>query len=147
MGPSATWSALKSYWPIPLWALGFQLLSLAFAISLKAAGVIPAAFVPSFCFNNVTSLPLLLIESLSASGSLDGLAVGGESASKLLAKGRVYLLCVIEDALLRLRRSIPDDRSAHTQHQRPRLQHLALRFRTRPDVAVILPRVQLLAVD
>jgi predicted permease len=94
MGPSATWSALKSYWPIPVWALGFQLLSLALALALKTAGIVPAAFVPSFCFNNVTSLPLLLIESLSASGSLDGLAVGDESASALLKKGRVYFLCV-----------------------------------------------------
>lgn len=94
MGGSATWSSLKSYWPIPVWALAFQLLSLSFALGLKATSVIPAAFVPSFVFNNVTSLPLLLIESLSASGSLDGLAVDHESASKLLKHGRVLFLCV-----------------------------------------------------
>lgn len=86
--------SLGTVWPIPVWAISSQLLSLAFALTLKVCKIIPSPFVPSFVFNNVTSLPLLLIESLSATGSLDGLLKGSETAEQLLKRGRVLLLFV-----------------------------------------------------
>lgn len=43
-------------------------------------------------FNNVTSLPLLLLSSLGDNGTLDPLVGKGESLSKVLDRGKVYLL-------------------------------------------------------
>lgn len=91
--------SLAIVWPIPVWAISFQLLSLAFALTLKVCKIIPSPFVPSFVFNNVTSLPLLLIESLSAAGSLDGLLKGSETAEQLLKRARVLLLFVLSPFL------------------------------------------------
>lgn len=43
-------------------------------------------------FNNVTSLPLLLLESLGDTGTLKPLLGKGEDMDDLLSKGKVYLL-------------------------------------------------------
>jgi len=51
----------------------------------------PQWILPCMVFNNATSLPLLLLQSLGKSGTLDPLAKGG-SVDALLSRGNVYLL-------------------------------------------------------
>jgi len=52
----------------------------------------PQYYVPMFIFNNVTSLPLLLISALAATGGLDPLVTGDRTLESTLKIGRVYIL-------------------------------------------------------
>jgi ABC-type microcin C transport system permease subunit YejE len=72
---------------VPL-SLFFQLLSLTFALTLSGLNIIPRHFVGAFVFNNVTSLPLLLLSSLGSTSALDSLGKGEE----VLKRGEVYFL-------------------------------------------------------
>ncbi|KAL9107996.1 MAG: hypothetical protein Q9227_007211 [Pyrenula ochraceoflavens] len=48
---------------------------------------------PAICFNNTTSLPLLLLESLSSTGILERLTLGpSDTSSEALARAKSYLL-------------------------------------------------------
>ncbi|KAJ7505388.1 auxin efflux carrier [Mycena galericulata] len=91
IGPLATVSNLKNYWPIIPLSIFFQLISLAVALASRLAGM-PQHYVPMFIFNNVTSLPLLLINALAATGGLDPLITPGKTLDSVLKTGRVYIL-------------------------------------------------------
>lgn len=54
---------------------------------------LPSWVTPALCFNNTTSLPLLLIESLETTGILDKLIMGdSDSSSAALLRAKSYLL-------------------------------------------------------
>ncbi|KAF7365285.1 Dual specificity kinase 1 [Mycena venus] len=91
IGPLTTASNLRNYWPIIPLSLFFQ--GVAFAVaSLSAMAGMPQHYVPMFIFNNVTSLPLLLINALAATGGLDPLVTGGRTLESALKIGRLYIL-------------------------------------------------------
>lgn len=48
--------------------------------------------VPIFVFNNVTSLPLLLITALASTGALNELIPEGQLLAEVVSRGRVYIL-------------------------------------------------------
>jgi auxin efflux carrier family protein len=57
---------------------------------------LPQWVTPAICFNNTTSLPLLLIQALDATGILSTLVVDGESASEAIKRATSYfLVCAI----------------------------------------------------
>ncbi|KAI5478185.1 hypothetical protein MNV49_005352 [Pseudohyphozyma bogoriensis] len=91
IGPLATWENLKSYWPIIPASLIFQLISFVVGEGSHWLGM-PQHYVPMFIFSNVTSLPLLLVDALGATGSLDILVPHGEVLADVLKRGRVYVL-------------------------------------------------------
>ncbi|KAJ7640540.1 membrane transport protein-domain-containing protein [Mycena rosella] len=91
IGPLATASNLRNYWPIIPLSLFFQLVALTVAMLSHKAGM-PQHYVPMFIFNNVTSLPLLLINSLAATGGLDPLVTAGRTLESVQKTGRVYIL-------------------------------------------------------
>ncbi|KAM0751651.1 hypothetical protein T439DRAFT_324841 [Meredithblackwellia eburnea MCA 4105] len=91
IGPLATWTNLKEFWPIIPVSLAFQVLSLIVGELSKLAGL-PQHYVPIFVFNNVTSLPLLLIKALATTGSLDGMVPKGDTLDATLKRGTVYVL-------------------------------------------------------
>ncbi|KAJ7645428.1 membrane transport protein-domain-containing protein [Mycena polygramma] len=91
IGPLATVNNLRSYWPIIPLSLFFQSVALAVALLSSWAGM-PQHYVPMFVFNNVTSLPLLLINALAATGGLDQLITGDRTLESVLKLGRVYIL-------------------------------------------------------
>lgn len=72
-------------------SLAFQLIALLVGQLSHLAGI-PQHFVPLFVFNNVTSLPLLLISTLSSAGALDTLVPPGGDLSHTLSKLKVYVL-------------------------------------------------------
>jgi predicted permease len=72
-------------------SLLFQFTSLLVGQLSHLAGL-PQHFVPLFVFNNVTSLPLLLISTLSSAGALDALVPPGGELDQTLSKLRVYIL-------------------------------------------------------
>jgi hypothetical protein len=43
-------------------------------------------------FNNVTSLPLILLSSLGDNGTLDALVYKNDTLSELMSRGKVYVL-------------------------------------------------------
>ncbi|KAJ7212184.1 hypothetical protein GGX14DRAFT_447827 [Mycena pura] len=91
IGPLATVQNLRNYWPIIPLSLFFQGAAFAVAMLSRLVGM-PQHFVPMFIFNNVTSLPLLLINALGASGSLDQLVTADRTLDSVLRTGRVYFL-------------------------------------------------------
>jgi auxin efflux carrier family protein len=57
---------------------------------------LPQWVTPAVCFNNTTSLPLLLIQSLDATGILSSLVAGDESTSDAIQRAKSYfLVCAI----------------------------------------------------
>lgn len=54
---------------------------------------LPAWVTPALCFNNTTSLPLLLIQSLSSTGILDSILAGnGDTSSAAIDRAKSYFL-------------------------------------------------------
>ncbi|KAJ7175791.1 auxin efflux carrier [Mycena filopes] len=91
IGPLATVHNLKTYWPIIPLSLFFQTVALVVGLLSHWAGM-PQHYVPMFIFNNVTSLPLLLINALAATGGLDQFVTGDKTLDGVLRTGRVYIL-------------------------------------------------------
>ncbi|KAJ7288387.1 membrane transport protein-domain-containing protein [Mycena rebaudengoi] len=91
IGPLATADNLRNYWPIIPLSLLFQSVALAVGLLSHLAGM-PRHYVPIFIFNNVTSLPLLLINSLAVTGALDPLVLPGQTLDGVVKTGRVYIL-------------------------------------------------------
>ncbi|KAJ9118171.1 hypothetical protein QFC22_004075 [Naganishia vaughanmartiniae] len=92
IGPLATPKNLASYWIIIVVSLVFQLTSFVFGIIGWKLLKMPQWIVPCVVFNNATSLPLLLLESLGTTGTLKQLMRDGETMDDVLDRGRVYLL-------------------------------------------------------
>ncbi|ORY23035.1 endoplasmic reticulum protein [Naematelia encephala] len=90
IGPLASWSNLREYWIILVYAVLFQLISWIFGVIGTRLLRCPQWLVPCLIFNNATSLPLLLLKALGANGTLDSLSDG--DLDKVLSRGRVYLL-------------------------------------------------------
>ncbi|KAK4049973.1 hypothetical protein OIV83_003797 [Microbotryomycetes sp. JL201] len=110
IGPLSTPSNLKLYWPIIAFSLLFQLISFLVAFVSVRIGMpqhlqvpesklvrlrLTASFIcsmPLFIFNNVTSLPLLLLSALSSTGALDSLVRDGDTLDQLVSRGKVFFL-------------------------------------------------------
>ncbi|KAJ6508888.1 hypothetical protein C8R45DRAFT_969177 [Mycena sanguinolenta] len=91
IGPLTTASNMRNYWPIIPLSLFFQGVAFIVALLSRMAGM-PQHYVPILIFNNVTSLPLLLINALAATGGLDPLVTGDRTPESALKIGRVYIL-------------------------------------------------------
>ncbi|KAF8208866.1 hypothetical protein K438DRAFT_1813035 [Mycena galopus ATCC 62051] len=91
IGPLTTASNMRNYWPIIPLSLFFQSVAFLVALLSRMAGM-PQHYVPMFIFNNVTSLPLLLLNALAATGGLDPLVTGDRTLESALKIGRVYIL-------------------------------------------------------
>ncbi|KAF7299077.1 Dual specificity kinase 1 [Mycena indigotica] len=91
IGPLATAHNLRSYWPIIPLSLFFQSIALLAAILSRTLGM-PRHLIPMFIFNNVTSLPLLLLGALAATGGLDPLVTPERPLESVVRSGRVYIL-------------------------------------------------------
>lgn len=76
-----------------VWALIYNLTSLALGWTLKRAFKFPAWSIVAITFNNTTALPLLLVQSLSTSGVLSDLLMGeNDSDSDAIGRAKSYFL-------------------------------------------------------
>ncbi|KAJ7069851.1 hypothetical protein C8F01DRAFT_531628 [Mycena amicta] len=91
IGPLATAQNLKSYWPIIPLSLLFHTVALGVSLLSRMLGM-PQHLVPMFIFNNVTSLPLLLLGALATTGGLDPLVTPERTLQDVLRSGRVHIL-------------------------------------------------------
>jgi hypothetical protein len=76
------------YIPIIIWSIFYQLASLAIGVTCTKLFNLPKWVTPAFAFNNTTSLPLLLVQSLDAAGILSDL----DSSSNVVDRAKSYFL-------------------------------------------------------
>jgi hypothetical protein len=80
------------YVPILLWSIAYTLLSLAIGTVACRFFKAPSWVKLACCFNNTTSLPLLLVQSLGATGILNSIIPEGDSSSAALDRAESYFL-------------------------------------------------------
>lgn len=80
------------YAPILIWAIVYNLVSLAFGVVCTRIFKLPQWVTPAITFNNTTSLPLLLCQSLRSTGILDSVLVGNDTASAAIERAESYFL-------------------------------------------------------
>ncbi|KAL1587011.1 hypothetical protein WHR41_04109 [Cladosporium halotolerans] len=76
------------YVPIIFWSIFYQLASLGIGVGATKLFHLPQWVTPAFAFNNTTSLPLLLVQSLDASGILSSL----DSSPDVVDRAKSYFL-------------------------------------------------------
>ncbi|KAK4988965.1 hypothetical protein LTR50_003561 [Elasticomyces elasticus] len=76
------------YVPVLLWALTYNILSMLLGMGLTKAFKLPGWVTPAIAFNNTTALPLLLVQSLNATGILSTL----DSSSDVIERAKSYFL-------------------------------------------------------
>lgn len=81
---------LNKYYPIMLWSCGYTLLSILYGSVFVKFFKLPSWTTPACSFNNTTSLPLLLVQSLAVTGLLGPIA-GGEVA-EAVERSKSYFL-------------------------------------------------------
>lgn len=84
-----------------VWAIIYNVLSIILGRVLCRVFNLPRWTIPAVAFNNTTSLPLLLIESLETTGILTPLVSKGEETSAAVSRARTYFLvsAVVSHAL------------------------------------------------
>ncbi|PVH95351.1 hypothetical protein DM02DRAFT_537526 [Periconia macrospinosa] len=89
------------YVPIFIWSITYTLLSLAVGHIACRFFKFPSWVKLAVCFNNTTSLPLLLIASLKSTGILNSIIPDSDSASAALDRAESYFLinAMVSDSL------------------------------------------------
>lgn len=84
-----------------VWAIIYNVLSIFLGRLLCRVFNLPRWTIPAIAFNNTTSLPLLLIQSLETTGILSPLVAKGEETSEAVSRARTYFLvsAVVSHAL------------------------------------------------
>lgn len=73
---------------VPVWAIVYNVLSILLGLACTRVFKMPSWVTPAIAFNNTTSLPLLLVQSLDATGILEGL----DGSSDVVARAKSYFL-------------------------------------------------------
>ncbi|KAF5022729.1 hypothetical protein F66182_5277 [Fusarium sp. NRRL 66182] len=84
------------------WALVYNFLSIAFGFVLTKCLSLPKWFTPAITFNNTTSYPLLLIQSLGSAGVLSALAESdNDGTDDIIDRAKSYfLVCSVVSNML-----------------------------------------------
>ncbi|UPX10364.1 uncharacterized protein EKO05_0001028 [Ascochyta rabiei] len=101
LGENLNPETAHEYVPIILWAIVYNVLSIFLGRVLCKVFNLPRWTIPAIAFNNTTSLPLLLIQSLETTGILSPLVSSGEKTSEAVSRARTYFLvsAVVSHAL------------------------------------------------
>ncbi|KAK3700951.1 hypothetical protein LTR37_015657 [Vermiconidia calcicola] len=81
------------YVPILVWAFTYGILSILMGLAITRFFRMPAWVTPAIAFNNTTSLPLLLIQSLAATKLLDSLDSSGDAVARAQSYFLVNATC------------------------------------------------------
>ncbi|KAF2401248.1 hypothetical protein EJ06DRAFT_529380 [Trichodelitschia bisporula] len=86
-------STVMRYVPIFIWAIAYNLISLALGVVSTRIFDLPEWVTPAITFNNTTSLPLLLVQALEATGILKGLLMSADdTTSAAVERAKSYFL-------------------------------------------------------
>ncbi|KAE8856978.1 hypothetical protein PTNB29_08045 [Pyrenophora teres f. teres] len=80
------------YVPVLIWSISYTLFSVLIGRLLTRFFKLPNWVTPAVAFNNTTSLPLLLIQSLKQTQILDSILINGESGSAAMDRAESYFL-------------------------------------------------------
>src|SRR5690242_19773747 len=87
---------LVDYLQLTVWALSYCLVSMAIGMAAVKLFKLPQWVIPAVAFNNTTSLPLLLVQSMESTGILNTLLRPHESPSDAIERAKSYfLVCAI----------------------------------------------------
>ncbi|KAH8430681.1 Auxin Efflux Carrier superfamily [Aspergillus melleus] len=87
---------LANYGPVLAWSIIYTSISIGLAYAISKMLKLPAWVIPACAFNNTTSLPLLLLQSLESVGSLKLIIEDGDTESDAIARAQSYfILCAV----------------------------------------------------
>ncbi|KAI0898307.1 auxin efflux carrier [Annulohypoxylon nitens] len=91
LGSELHLDTIGNFVPIVIWATLYTVASIGIGMAAVAFFRLPKWAVPAIAFNNTQSLPLLLLQSLEATGVLSSL-VGPDQMSDAIERARTYFL-------------------------------------------------------
>ena len=95
VGDQLSLSNVKSYGPVLLWSVTYNLLSMVIGLlGVRFLGL-PEWVTPAITFNNTTSLPLLLVQSLEKTGLLKALVGSGNMKDAIDRAQSYFLVCAV----------------------------------------------------
>lgn len=98
VGNELSLSNAGAYIPILIWSVLYNVVSLALgwlAVWMFPKNM-PRWVIPAVAFNNTTSLPLLLLQSMESTGILNGILKDNESAKAAIERAQSYfLVCAV----------------------------------------------------
>ncbi|CAF3457445.1 hypothetical protein SNK03_006089 [Fusarium graminearum] len=102
LGTQIEASNASLYLTILVWALVYNLASIAVGYALTKCFSMPKWFTPAITFNNTTSYPLLLIQSLGSAGVLSALAKSEDDTSDdIIERAKsFFLVCSVVSNML-----------------------------------------------
>ncbi|KAJ9668597.1 hypothetical protein H2201_001239 [Coniosporium apollinis] len=81
------------YIPVLLWSITYNVLSMLLGMTVTKIFKLPSWVTPAIAFNNTTSLPLLLVQSLQSTGILSSLLMGSsDNTSEAVDRAKSYFL-------------------------------------------------------
>ncbi|KAL4978904.1 hypothetical protein BDW66DRAFT_128984 [Aspergillus desertorum] len=127
LGEQLELSNVLNYVPVLIWSITYTILSILLARLASKLLRLPDWVIPASAFNNTTSLPLLLLQSLEGVGSLKMIVQDGESVSDAVARAQSYfLLCgvisktvgyVVGPTMLTSEQNESDDRNGNSDDE------------------------------
>ena len=75
-----------------VWAIAYNLTSIGVGALVVKVFRLPSWVIPAISFNNTTSLPLLLVQSLESTGILQSLIRDGDSVSDAISRAQSFFL-------------------------------------------------------
>ncbi|THY10650.1 membrane transporter [Aureobasidium pullulans] len=85
------------YLAVLIWAIVYNVLSMVFGLAVTKFLNLPQWVTPALAFNNTTSLPLLLVQSLQSTGILDSLDASGDAVDR--AKSYFLVNAMVSNSL------------------------------------------------
>ncbi|KZT38196.1 hypothetical protein SISSUDRAFT_1047428 [Sistotremastrum suecicum HHB10207 ss-3] len=85
-------SDFEKIWPLVVWSVSYPLIALALTYPFVRFCDFPTWSLPAAAFNNTTSLPLLLVQALASTGTLDPIVGSGSEQQYGLTRLRNYIL-------------------------------------------------------
>ncbi|KAM7204694.1 Auxin efflux carrier [Naviculisporaceae sp. PSN 640] len=102
LGEQLELDTVQLYVPILIWAFSYTLLSLGVGKAASYIFKLPPWTIPALAFNNSTSLPLLLLQSLKTSGILSSLVGENEYEAAIERARSFFLMCAVVSNTLSL---------------------------------------------
>lgn len=93
VGSQLSVEALPRFVPVLVWSIVYNVLSMGLGLALTKWLRLPSWCTPAIAFNNTTSLPLLLVQSLESTGILSTILMSGsDSQSEAVERAKSYFL-------------------------------------------------------
>lgn len=119
VGEQLSISNIRSYGPILIWSVLYNVVSMVIGLAgVKFLGL-PEWITPAITFNNTTSLPLLLVQSLETTGLLNSLVGHGDTKDAIERAQSYFLVCAVVSNCLTFAigpRLLGDDQSETRKH-------------------------------